>query len=121
MDACVPETPQELCKAKGATCGQLTGTNKCGNPYDVSCGDCVCGETCTSNTCEVHCKVDPMQQGCACDGECCGGGGICANGVCCIDNGWGTGGGTACGENPRCCSGQANNGQCWGGELNCTP
>lgn len=120
-DACVPETVQELCAGHQATCGGISGIDKCGNSYAHNCGACACGQDCSnSNQCVAKaCSVSIGQEGCSCDGECCGG--ICAGGTCCIDNGHSCGSGTQCGENTNCCSGQCNGGQCWGAELNCTP
>jgi hypothetical protein len=117
-DACVPETQVPLCQGKDATCGQLSGIDKCGIPFSVQCGDCGCGQTCDANKCvAASCSIQVGQAGCLCDGMCCGG--ICGGGTCCLGNGNSCGSGNQCGDNINCCSGQCNNGQCWGSALTC--
>ena len=69
-DACVSETVEQLCSAKNASCGQISGSDSCNLPYNVDCGPCGCGETCTSNLCVGACSLQPGQSGCTCDGMC---------------------------------------------------
>ena len=119
-DACIPETADELCQAKNAKCGTITGQDSCGGEYSYACGVCECGSVCsTSSSCEpVACTVNLGAEGCSCDQPCCSG--TCNGGTCCVGSGASCGSGTQCGENSNCCSGKCNNGQCWGGDLTCT-
>ena len=56
---CDAETDAELCQRFGATCGEVTSTDSCGQVRSVTCGSC-------SNSADT---CDPGTNQCVCEGE----------------------------------------------------
>ena len=64
---CEQDTATELCLDAGATCGQITVTDNCGDSRTVTCGSCMAPDTCdTGNTCSCEAAT------CAALGATCG-------------------------------------------------
>ena len=59
VEACVPESDDDLCIRLSATCGELTAPDNCGDERTVaSCGTCAtgtCGGGGSANVCGATC------------------------------------------------------------------
>ena len=86
-DGCTPPTDYKFCVAQGLPCGEVSGTDRCGNERSLDCRDLI-----DFNTSEKHCG--------ACGHSCVftHSSGSCQNGSCVIDScgpGWANGDGSA--------------------------
>jgi hypothetical protein len=66
---CVPESNGEFCTRQSAECGELSGTDNCGDPRTVaSCGDCTSPEDCRdTHRCFCDVPPDPAAVSCSAD------------------------------------------------------
>jgi hypothetical protein len=74
---CSPETDAQFCSRLGKSCGQVSGTDNCGNSRTVSsCGTCTAPQTCggggTANVCGATCSPETDAQFCSRLGKGCG-------------------------------------------------
>lgn len=61
--SCEPETDAELCAARGAVCGTLEVSDRCGESRMVSCGGCAVGKVCRDHQC-VDERTPGSESGC---------------------------------------------------------
>ncbi|AKU90874.1 hypothetical protein AKJ08_1261 [Vulgatibacter incomptus] len=70
-DGCDSESDAAFCARLGKTCGDVTGTDNCGNARTAACGTCPDGQTCgDDNTCS--CRTEGDDAFCARVGKNCG-------------------------------------------------
>ncbi len=68
--ACVPESNAAFCARLSAECGELAGTDNCGDPRTVaSCGECTLPESCReTHACFCDVPPDPASVSCSASG-----------------------------------------------------
>ncbi len=127
---CMPESDQAFCSRQSASCGQISGTDNCGNPRTVSnCGPCNAGEQCNNNQCVCPIPSCPNASSCGTISNACGGSvdcGGCAPDETCNGNNQcvcpspvcGTSAGE-CGTISNACGGMTNCGSCSGANESC--
>ncbi|MBX3274971.1 MAG: hypothetical protein KF729_32200 [Sandaracinaceae bacterium] len=86
---CTPESVETLCAARGATCGTVRVTDRCGATRDVSCGTCTLPQTCGGGGVPNRCGVcTPSCGSRVCGNDGCGGScGTCESGMQCNSSG----------------------------------